>query len=130
MLIRKRIENYEKSTKDILFKKSDYFYFIKWILSLLLFGIALNLLPYIISGSLDSFIYGIKLNSIDYVEQNIFIRQYVNIGRNPILYPVLLSFIGLPCLWFCLFRKKLTSNKNNQYLSLSTIDIDLSLIHI
>ncbi len=125
VLIRKRIENYEKSTKDILFTKSDYFYFIKWILSLLLFVIALNLLPYIISGSLDSFIYGIKLNSIDYVEQNIFIRQYVNIGRNPILYPVLLSFTGLPFLWFCLFRKKLTSNKNNLHLSISTIDVDI-----
>ncbi len=69
---------------------------ISWITIISFYIILFNLTPYIFSGHISDFIYGIKLNSIDYISHNIFQRQYINIGRNPILYPILLGIIILP----------------------------------
>ena len=69
---------------------------ISWITIISFYIILFNLTPYIFSGHISDFIYGIKLNSIDYINHNIFHRQYINIGRNPILYPIILGIIILP----------------------------------
>ena len=69
---------------------------ISWITIISFYIILFNLTPYIFSGHISDFIYGIKLNSIDYINHNIFQRQYINIGRNPILYPIILGIIILP----------------------------------
>ena len=69
---------------------------ISWITIISFYIILFNLTPYILSGHISDFIYGIKLNSIDYINHNIFQRQYINIGRNPILYPIILGIIILP----------------------------------
>ena len=69
---------------------------IKWILMITFYIILFNVTPYILSGELSAVINGIKLNSIDYVNHNIFQRQFINIGKNPILYPILIGIIILP----------------------------------
>ncbi len=98
-----------------------------WILIITFYIILFNLSPYLFSGELSSFFYGIKLNSIDYVNHNIFERQYVNIGRNPILYPIVLGMIILPLVRI-LFRKIIYSyyqKKANSLTNLYRIDIDI-----
>ncbi len=93
-------EGKERNRRYLKYIKSQ----LKWILILIFYITLFNLTPYIWNGNLSDFVYGIKLNSIDYVNHNIFYRQYINIGRNPILYPILLGMILLP-ISRILFRK-------------------------
>ncbi len=97
-------KSYKKN--NILLKK--YFknirYLINWIILITFYIILFNLTPYLWKGNLSDFIYGIKLNSVDYINHNIFNRQYVNIGRNPILYPAIACMTILPFVRI-IFRK-------------------------
>ena len=127
----KYIEN--KNEKNIIQKHSTYIKSqINWIIIIIFYIILFNLTPYLLTGTLSDFIYGIKLNSIDYVNHNIFERQYINIGRNPILYPVLLGMIILPCLRI-FFRKIIYNHfnrKQNGLLNLYKLDIDITFFGI
>ena len=112
-------------------RKKNYFVYIKnqinWILIITFYIILFNLTPYIISGNLTDFYYGMKLNSVDYINHNIFQRQYINIGRNPILYPMLIGMIILP-LTRIFFRKIIYNyykTKENGLFNLYKIDIDI-----
>ena len=112
-------------------KVREYFGYIRsqisWILIITFYIILLNVTPYILSGNLSDFLYGIKLNSLDYVNHNIFHRQYINIGRNPILYPILLGMIALPITRIC-FGKLIYNyylKEDNSLNNLNKIDIDI-----
>ena len=98
-------EKFNKSNNESYRKKTNLDYIrsqLNWIIIITFYIALFNLTPYLWTGNLSDFIYGIKLNSIDYVNHNIFERQYVNIGRNPILYPILLAMAILPLtrIWF------------------------------
>ena len=67
-----------------------------WLLTILLFGAILNLTPYLLTGNLNSLFITMKLNATDYISHNIFERQYLNIGKNPIIIPFALVMIVLP----------------------------------
>ena len=100
---------------------------ISWITIISFYIILFNLTPYILSGHVSDFIYGIKLNSIDYINHNIFQRQYINIGRNPILYPIILGIIILPLIRI-IFRKILYEyfkSKENGLIILYKLNTDL-----
>ena len=100
---------------------------ISWITIIGFYIILFNLTPYILSGHVSDFIYGIKLNSIDYINHNIFQRQYINIGRNPILYPIILGIIILPLIRI-IFRKILYEyfkSKENGLIILYKLNTDL-----
>ena len=100
---------------------------ISWITIIGFYIILFNLTPYILSGHVSDFIYGIKLNSIDYINHNIFHRQYINIGRNPILYPIILGIIILPLIRI-IFRKILYEyfkSKENGLIILYKLNTDL-----
>tara|TARA_B100001250_G_C19798578_1_gene789902 strand:- start:1210 stop:2559 length:1350 start_codon:yes stop_codon:yes gene_type:complete len=100
---------------------------LNWIIILLFYIIIFNLTPYILKGNLSDFVYGIKLNSVDYIKHNIFYRQYINIGRNPILYPILLGMILLPIIRI-VFSKLIYTYYQKKEKSLSKLyklDIDL-----
>ncbi len=109
---------------------NKYLLFIKremnWIFIVTFYIILLNTTPYLLTGNLLDFIYGIKLNSVDYINHNILVRQYINIGRNPILYPVILGMIMLPTIRI-LFRKKILTyyQSNSRLTSLHKFDIDI-----
>ena len=112
-------------------KIKKYFAYIKsqinWILIITFYITLFNLTPYIFSGNLADFYYGMKLNSVDYVNHNIFHRQYINIGRNPILYPILLGMIILPLTRIC-FGKIIYNyykTRKNGLVNLYKIDIDI-----
>ena len=99
----------------------------EWIILIILYIILFNLTPYLWTGNLSDFLYGIKLNSIDYVNHNIFHRQYINIGRNPILYPVIACITILPFIRI-FFRKVI--NEYYQKIKdgrkkLNKLDIDI-----
>ena len=98
-----------------------------WIVMVTLYIILLNLTPYLLTGNLSDFWYGIKLNSIDYVSHNIFERQYINIGRNPILYPILLGMVILPLIriWFRKIIYHYYKNKANGLINLYKLDVDI-----
>ena len=98
-----------------------------WIAIIIGYIILLNVFPYLFSGNLTDFISGIKLNSIDYVNHNIFERQYINIGRNPILYPIILSMIMLPFIRiiFGKINYKLYKSKKESIVNISKLDIDI-----
>ncbi len=91
-----------------------------WTIILVFYILLLNITPYLFTGNLSDFIYGIKINSIDYVNHNIFERQYINIGRNPVLYPIILGMTILPLIRI-IFRKAIY----NYYLK-----IDKGLINL
>ena len=100
---------------------------IVWITIITFYIVVFNVTPYIISGNTSDFIYGIKLNSIDYIDHNIFQRQYINIGKNPILYPIILGIIILP-LTRIVFRNilyKYFKSKGNGLIILYKFDTDL-----
>ena len=100
---------------------------ISWITIISFYIILFNLTPYIFSGHISDFIYGIKLNSIDYINHNIFQRQYINIGRNPILYPIILGIIILPLIRI-IFRNILYmyfKSKKNGLIILYKLNTDL-----
>ena len=100
---------------------------INWIAIIIFYILLFNVTPYILSGNLIDFIYGIKLNSVDYVNHNIFIRQYINIGRNPILYPLILAMILLPVtrIFFLKIINNYYNKKENGLLKLYKLDIDI-----
>ena len=125
-----------RRTKNIVEKENTYkkgkimSYIISqtnWIAIVTFYILLFNVTPYIISGNLTDFVYGIKLNSIDYVDHNIFLRQYINIGRNPILYPLLLAMISLPVIriFFQKIIHKYYKKKENGLLKLYKLDIDI-----
>tara|TARA_Y100001968_G_scaffold314408_1_gene339705 strand:- start:667 stop:2292 length:1626 start_codon:yes stop_codon:yes gene_type:complete len=126
--IRERKIIIKEQSKNIFRIYSEYIKNqINWIIIITLYIILLNLTPYLLSGHLSDFIYGIKLNSTDYINHNIFQRQYINIGRNPILYPITLGIIILP-LSRILFRKIIYNyykNKENGLIHLYKLDTDL-----
>ena len=117
--------------RDEKLMASKYLLFIKkqinWIIIITLYIILFNTIPYLITGQLLDFIYGIKLNSVDYINHNILLRQYINIGRNPILYPMLLGMIILPTIRI-IFRNHIKAhfiNKDIRLLKLNKLDIDI-----
>ena len=109
---------------------NKYLLFIKremnWIFIISFYILLLNTTPYLLTGNLLDFIYAIKLNSVDYINHNILVRQYINIGRNPILYPVILGMIMLPTIRI-LFRKNIFTyyQSNSKLTSLHKFDIDI-----
>jgi len=98
-----------------------------WILMLIFYIILFNITPYLWTGHLSDFLSGIKLNSIDYVNHNIFERQYINIGKNPILYPVLVGMIILPLIRIGLSKiiSKYHKRIENGPTKLLKLDIDI-----
>ena len=111
------------------FFKYSFSYLAKWILFIISFGIILNLTPYILTDNIYYFIKTIQLNILDSVEpQNALFRQYVNIGKNPILYPSVIVFILIPFLRYKL-HKKLSGTylnvKNKINFKANFIDIDI-----
>jgi len=98
-----------------------------WILVITFYIALFNITPYLFTGNLSDFWYGIKLNSIDYINHNIFERQYINIGRNPILYPILLGMTILPLIriWFRKIIYRYYQNKKNGLNNLYKIDVDI-----
>ena len=113
----KKIIKYTKYLKDQT----------NWVLAIIFYIILFNLTPYLITGNLNDFLIGIKLNSIDYVNHNIFQRQYINIGRNPILYPILIGMTILPLIRIG-FRKAIYNyykRKENGLFNLYKLDIDI-----
>tara|TARA_Y100001968_G_scaffold169263_1_gene154990 strand:- start:71 stop:1687 length:1617 start_codon:yes stop_codon:yes gene_type:complete len=109
-------------------KFMDYFMLqLNWILIITFYIILFNVTPYILSGNLSNFVYGIKLNSVDYINHNVFLRQYINIGRNPILYPLILAMIILPLTR--IFFQKIINNyykkKENGLIKLYKLDVDI-----
>ncbi len=100
---------------------------IKWIAIITFYIILFNITPYIISGHLTDLYYGVKLNSIDYVNHNVFLRQYINIGRNPILYPIILAMVILPVtrLSFQKIINNYYKKKENGLLKLYKFDVDI-----
>ena len=109
--------------KKLLYTKKQ----INWICIISFYILLFNTIPYIITGQLTDFIFGIKLNSVDYINHNILLRQYINIGRNPILYPLLIAMILLPIvrIVFGNLLKTHFTKKDTQLLSLKKIDIDI-----
>ncbi len=125
-IIRKRVKllsNYNKRSK-FNFSELNYLCIIKHLSYLFLLLILFNFLPYILTGNLDKILIGIKLNSINIIKHNIFIRQYINIGRNPILYPILISFIYLPLFYArTVFNKEIKILFNSTNFSVLNVDI-------
>ncbi len=120
-----------KNKKNENFRIRIYLDYIKnqinWILLITFYIILFNLTPYLLTGNISAFIYGIKLNSIDYINHNIFERQYINIGRNPILYPILFGMVILPLIRiyyreiiYQYYRKKV-----NGLTNLNKINVDI-----
>ena len=105
------------------YAKSQFY----WILLITFYITIFNLTPYILNGNIADFMNGIKLNSIDYVNHNIFVRQYINIGRNPILYPILLGMVSLPLIriFFGKTFIKYYRNKKKGIEKLHKVDIDI-----
>tara|TARA_Y100001968_G_scaffold46755_1_gene36907 strand:- start:2529 stop:4058 length:1530 start_codon:yes stop_codon:yes gene_type:complete len=99
----------------------------KWIILIIGYILVLNLTPYLISGNLTDFYAGIKLNSIDYINHNILTRQFINIGRNPILYPIILGLTILPLIRI-IFNKaiyKYHLDQKKGLINLYKLDIDI-----
>ena len=125
-----RRTNFIEEKKDINKKGKIMEYAIhqiNWIAIITFYIILFNVTPYILSGNLTDFFYGIRLNSVDYVNHNVFLRQYINIGRNPILYPLILVMIILP-ITRIFFRKIITNyfqKKENGLFKLYKLDIDI-----
>ena len=116
-------KNASESNKYLIYLKNQ----LDWILRIVLFITLFNLTPYFLTGNLSDFFYGMKLNSIDYVNQNILQRQYINIGRNPILYPLLIGMIILPFMRIFL-KKNLYSyyqKRERGLMYLDKLDIDI-----
>ena len=109
--------------KNLLYIKKQ----MDWIFMISFYIILFNTIPYLINGQITDFIFGIKLNSVDYINHNILLRQYINLGRNPILYPMLIVMILLPTLRiiFGNILKTDFTRKDIQLLSLRKIDIDI-----
>ena len=112
-----------KINKKLLYIKS----FLNWASLITVYLIIFNASPYIFSANLSDFFYGIKLNSFDYINHNILQRQYINIGRNPILYPILLGMIALPIIR-TIFSKIIFNyyqRKENGLNYLFKLDVDI-----
>ena len=125
-----RRTNYIEGKKDINKRGIIMRYVISqinWFAIITFYIILFNLTPYILSGNLSDFIYGIKLNSVDYINHNVFLRQYINIGRNPILYPIILVMIILPVIR--IFFQKTINNyykkRENGLIKLYKLDSDI-----
>ncbi len=109
--------------KNLLYAKKQ----IIWISIISFYILLFNTMPYLITGQFTDFIFGIKLNSVDYINHNILLRQYINLGRNPILYPMLIGMILLPIIRiiFGNIHKIRFTKKDIQLLRLKKIDIDI-----
>ncbi len=123
-------EKYNKNNNESYRVKTNLDYIrsqIIWVIIITFYIALFNLTPYLWTGNISDFIYGIKLNSIDYVNHNIFERQYVNIGRNPILYPILLAMAILPLtrIWFRKIIYQYYQNKTNGLINLYKLNVDI-----
>ncbi len=109
--------------KNLLYAKKQ----ISWICIISFYILLFNTMPYLITGQFTDFIFGIKLNSVDYINHNILLRQYINLGRNPILYPMLIGMILLPIIRiiFGNIHQIRFTKKDIQLLRLKRIDIDI-----
>ncbi len=125
VIVRSGFESaYKEKSNGLVNIRFNYGFFIKWIFLVFSFGIIINLTPYIITNNTEAILAGLRINSFELVKHNIFLRQYINLGRNPILYPVLLSFILLPYIWFISCRRRLNSF-SIQKKSYSNMNIDI-----
>ncbi len=133
--IREKEFNKNKTSEH---KPNSYIKFIKnqlyWVIIITFYITVINITPYIYTGNLADFMYGVNLNSVDYVNHNIFERQYINIGRNPILYPVLIGIFILPLIRL-LFNKiihtyhKITKNGSAKLYKLDNDIIFFAIIN-
>ena len=121
-------ERYNRKENSIIKKHSRYIRVqLNWVILIIFYITIFNLLPYLLTGNLADILYGIKLNSIDYVNHNIFERQYINIGRNPILYPILFGIVILPLIRI-FFRKNINQYYQktvNGKINLYKLDVDI-----
>lgn len=104
-------------------------YSVIWILITCIIIFIINVIPYILTNNINSFLSTIKLNSVDYIQDNTFHRQYINIGKNPILYPIIIVFCALP--WLRLNINKIIKNRyyiSNKKTTTNILNLDIDLV--